>query len=77
MANDKAVSQPPKATPEDPTRMGLFMISQVEMNLILRLRQLPMGVHLAILQLDRRGLLGVTVLDGGKFERLRPSAEQV
>ncbi len=77
MTGDNTASQPPKSAPEDPTRMGLFMISQVEMNLIARLRQLPMGVHLAILQTDRRGLLGLTLLDGGKFERLRPPAEQV
>lgn len=63
---------------EKAPKNGLYMITDEEMKLILRLRQLPFGTNLVILHTDGRGFLGLSVLDNGRFEKLRSgNAEQV
>lgn len=70
---DRTEKRPPK-----PPQNGLYMITEDEMKLILRLRQLPLGSNLVIIHTDGRGFLGLSVLDNGRFEKLRPgNAEQV
>lgn len=46
-------------------------LTQAEANLVKRLRALTAGSHLAILDIEREGLDSVTILAGGKRERLR------
>lgn len=64
--------------PEGPAgkKDGLYLISDEEMKLIRRLRELRAGTHLVIIQVDGKGPFGLTLLNGGKLERLR-NAEQV
>lgn len=50
---------------------GTMALSQEEMRLIRRLRGLHSGAHLCIIQRDGAGLIGFTLLESGKIERLR------
>jgi len=58
---------------------GLYVISEAEMRLIRRVRQLPAGANLVILSTDGDGVISLTVLDSGRVEKLRKpnDAEQV
>jgi hypothetical protein len=46
-------------------------VSEPELKLLRRLRTLRSGVHLCIIHADGSGVFGLTLLDGGKLERLR------
>jgi hypothetical protein len=50
------------------------MVNQAEMALIKRIRSLPSGTHLAIIQKDGRGVSTLSVQSSGKTEILRHDA---
>lgn len=55
----------------------LQAIKPPEMRLIRRLRQLQSGVHMVIIQVDEQGLLSLRLMESGKVERLRKTADVV
>lgn len=53
---------------------GLYLVSNEEMKLLRRLRQLQAGAHLVIIQTDGGGVYSLTLLESGKVEKLRKTA---